>query len=908
MISQECIVKFRGIFQNDDMIGLLCPSPSIPQQLIDAIMSSSVKYTTTIKNPQGASITVNQPLPFYLCSNAPNSVYDCLSHPIAIISIISNKEELADINFQVSNFFNDKPAMDINCLEYAILYNGINANVNYMLNDINNVPNMLQHFYSQLYPFIEAMLHNLHEQVGAIRRGLTGRFFSTTRKIWKSTGSEIKSNILSYLDPELQTRRLADLSYFINDLPYSLALYDTLKRDFMTDNKIDYASHCESMLTLIHAQSNSPILLDPSQFSLFVYHQQPLQYLMSLIKILSSATTVYNVHILIQVILKCKSTNMKINLLIPLLPLLRNRLQMYIAILLLHLQGSSPIDSDTQLSINSVVNPILKNINNPFLVPHILPIFKYINDPTILADITLKCFPFLTTFDQFQLLLSHISPDPTRTLSVPFPKCHSNIILQSNELFNTSVHRTSNTVQSHLPAILVLSIFNPFPYKLSLNNIRIQIDTVFVSPINDNNVQLASFVHHEFQFQHAYELGSHALIGLFYDIQQPSDQPQLLIPLSPTSTNTIQFKVPLEYPIIANQHIPLSISFNIPKMVFKYEYIVFDIDISTKIACTVHIRFDNEDIVMAQSEFNLVIGNNKIPCKWYITSNRHSIQCWITTVNDKEEYTFIHPIEIKESAPIILHKMDNQHYRIVGHLDGYISSSILSIKECTSAIQNGMLHLEMDDGLVGNAISGLQDIVQHKQVNMDQLLNMVQDKASNGVLAHYKNKKMAELSNNEMKQINYFINRDIVILHNNKDNRITHHVCHISRNRVNGIMGLYGIQGKKGNRQIKMGNNKGSAVEIIKIQPQIVKHHTGRYSYYIVKAEIEIFSDLMALDGIVMTIKNMQLINTITYKINGQRGVILVDLLLDNNGVHLMEMEMALGKMTWRQTEEIYIQ
>eukprot|EP00835_Amoeboradix_gromovi_P005678 NODE_560_length_6681_cov_0.715740.p1 type:complete len:816 gc:universal NODE_560_length_6681_cov_0.715740:2691-244(-) len=815
------------------MIGLICPSPTISLDIIDTLINTRVTYSTSIKNPQGAVITVDQHLPLYLLSNAPISIYDCLSHPIAILSIFTDKSELPDINFQISNFFLDKPFMDINCLEYTILYNNSNQNVNYILDDPLQIPLLLNHFYSQLFPFIEAMLHNLHEQVGAIRRGIAGRFFSTTRKIWKS--NDPKSNY-TYLDAELQTRRLADLSYFINDLTYCSALYDTLERDFLTDNKFEYASHCQAMSTLIYL--NSHPIINISMFSLIKYHQQPFNWLRSviseLLKLSLKTFKIANLHHFIQIILNSKCTAYhKSILLSQLLPMTSTRLQCYISVLLLHLEVTD----------YSIISPLLDTIQSPFLLKHMSSLLPIINDSVLLYKMGIKLFPFVKTSDDYNQLLNELNKqnsavDGFSHIKTTVPLIYAPLTFRSVEC-SKFVNRISKTVLADQKSVIEITLKNTYSFDLAMQDIQLLLNT----PLNTNiiirptitNTTIPAYSNSLLLFNHTFSPGTFTIDQLQY-------------------TNKLLFTLIFnDLSIIANTLPILKITYDIPEVVYFNEFITFEIKINSEIPCSCEIELN----ILPTREIKLKQGDNVIAYQYLIERRGQlNIEC---KIKSNESYEFCHSIECLDSqVPRLIELVNNDLtvYSVKG-MD-IVDVGCASIKSAVLEFGSDEIKVIEDDGLItsndeeytiiNSSCKGLYKyvgdyLIQTRPVSKGQMI----------VVVSYKNA-----------------------------GKILHHIHTTCRNR--NIKHLY-------IKNIKIAKKKATRGGLL------------------VKIEITIYSDLMALDGIEMNLKNknIQTINSVS-KINGQEGIIELLVLVARNGIYNMEMGYRINGTEWRQEEEIFIQ
>ncbi|ANB11818.1 Trs85p [Sugiyamaella lignohabitans] len=173
-------------------------------------------------------------------------------------------------------------------------------------------------------PFMERCIATWNDQVASSRRGITGRFFSASKKYFSSS-TRATSSILStasgsspfyfslggsgastpasrsptpptrtisspnypassskfsynYLTPEAQIRKLADFAFMLRDYKFAYTTYDLLKRDYHNDKAWSYLAGCEEMAAisyLMTAESLPPkqrvdiidSLLDSSTYS-----------------------------------------------------------------------------------------------------------------------------------------------------------------------------------------------------------------------------------------------------------------------------------------------------------------------------------------------------------------------------------------------------------------------------------------------------------------------------------------------------------------------------------------------------------------------------------------------------------------------------------------------------------------
>ncbi|KAI8806762.1 ER-golgi trafficking TRAPP I complex 85 kDa subunit-domain-containing protein [Cladochytrium replicatum] len=128
--------------------------------------------------------------------------------------------------------------------------------------DVNAFDSVVREFLVQgLVPFLERNMQHLNEQVASSRRGLTGRFFSASRKflgasrqtssltsIQNPDGST--SSIYAYNTPEMLMRKLADYAFMLRDYKFALSVYDSVKKDFQADRMMRYYASAQEMSAL----------------------------------------------------------------------------------------------------------------------------------------------------------------------------------------------------------------------------------------------------------------------------------------------------------------------------------------------------------------------------------------------------------------------------------------------------------------------------------------------------------------------------------------------------------------------------------------------------------------------------------------------------------------------------------
>lgn len=144
-------------------------------------------------------------------------------------------------------------------------------------NDVTRIEAYIREFVvKSLVPYLERSVQQLNEQVGSSRRGLTGRLLGAGRK-WFGTRTPSDSTPTSGWDRErsvypasslsAQTRRLADLAFYLCDYRLAAEMYDTLRRDYEQDRATSYMAAATEMLCLTRLLGKSTDPQIPALFS-----------------------------------------------------------------------------------------------------------------------------------------------------------------------------------------------------------------------------------------------------------------------------------------------------------------------------------------------------------------------------------------------------------------------------------------------------------------------------------------------------------------------------------------------------------------------------------------------------------------------------------------------------------------
>ncbi|KAI8096946.1 ER-golgi trafficking TRAPP I complex 85 kDa subunit-domain-containing protein [Halteromyces radiatus] len=131
-----------------------------------------------------------------------------------------------------------------------------------------------------MIPFMERNIQHWNEQVAAGRRGLTGRLFGASRRLFGTSNSRNPSSqsiqtipsysrnlpagtntltIYPYGAPEAQMRKLADYAFMLRDYKFAQIIYDTVRRDYATDKAYKYHAGTQEMIGICFLMMNQPL-------------------------------------------------------------------------------------------------------------------------------------------------------------------------------------------------------------------------------------------------------------------------------------------------------------------------------------------------------------------------------------------------------------------------------------------------------------------------------------------------------------------------------------------------------------------------------------------------------------------------------------------------------------------------
>ncbi|KAI7861325.1 ER-golgi trafficking TRAPP I complex 85 kDa subunit-domain-containing protein, partial [Spinellus fusiger] len=146
--------------------------------------------------------------------------------------------------------------------------------------DIQGAHHMVKELVIQsLVPFMERNIQSWNDQVASARRGLTGRLFGASRRLFgtasrspslqsmqniPATGlnTPIGTNTLTiypYSTPEAQMRKLADYAFMLRDYKFAHLIYDTVRRDFATDKAYKHHAGTQEMIGVCFLMMNQAL-------------------------------------------------------------------------------------------------------------------------------------------------------------------------------------------------------------------------------------------------------------------------------------------------------------------------------------------------------------------------------------------------------------------------------------------------------------------------------------------------------------------------------------------------------------------------------------------------------------------------------------------------------------------------
>ena len=126
--------------------------------------------------------------------------------------------------------------------------------------DIKRLRGFVRELTAQsIVPCMERCVQQWNEQLANSRKGLTGRLFGASRKLFGAAGKSVvqsaanpgynsQHDFYPYNSIEAQSRRLADFAFTIRDYKLAAATYDICRKDFGADKAWTYSAAANEML------------------------------------------------------------------------------------------------------------------------------------------------------------------------------------------------------------------------------------------------------------------------------------------------------------------------------------------------------------------------------------------------------------------------------------------------------------------------------------------------------------------------------------------------------------------------------------------------------------------------------------------------------------------------------------
>ncbi|KAK9451212.1 ER-golgi trafficking TRAPP I complex 85 kDa subunit-domain-containing protein [Limtongia smithiae] len=164
--------------------------------------------------------------------------------------------------------------------------------------DTQNLRAFVREMVAQsVIPFMERCITTWNEQIASSRRGLTGRFFSASRRLLGNTtrgtnattatgNYDASAGCYGYMSSEALMRKLADYAFMLRDWRFAQSTYDILRKDFLNDKAWKYHAGAQEMAAASLILSGTPLsskaraemlepLLDSATYSYISRASQP---------------------------------------------------------------------------------------------------------------------------------------------------------------------------------------------------------------------------------------------------------------------------------------------------------------------------------------------------------------------------------------------------------------------------------------------------------------------------------------------------------------------------------------------------------------------------------------------------------------------------------------------------------
>lgn len=245
-------------------------SSSASVNLMEAVSSPSLPSSPIIST---ASSTPGHSRSTSVSSNISNPLQPTVIHGTSIQSVpidLLDEQVGADDNTAAA------PETPVAAVEAPVVQYGRCMTAG----DVNNVKAMVREFAIQsMIPFMERNIQHWNEQVASARRGLTGRLFGASRRLFgTSTRSPTSQSVQTitvqganvpvgastltiypYAAPEAQMRKLADYAFMLRDYKFAHTIYDTVRRDYATEKAYKYHAGTQEMMGICLLMTNQPL-------------------------------------------------------------------------------------------------------------------------------------------------------------------------------------------------------------------------------------------------------------------------------------------------------------------------------------------------------------------------------------------------------------------------------------------------------------------------------------------------------------------------------------------------------------------------------------------------------------------------------------------------------------------------
>ncbi|ORX43881.1 hypothetical protein DM01DRAFT_1295694 [Hesseltinella vesiculosa] len=254
-------------YQQEPLVNIDMPSPHPPEQSIDTVSTpTSPLSPTAMSRSNSTSSTLSfQP------SSSPTPPPNATILPLPTSQTLASASELSLATLPKEDLW--LPQETKEAVEPCGKY--------WSQDHVDATKVMVRELVVQsILPFMERNVQHWNEQVASARRGLTGRLFGASRRLFGAghsknanaqsiqtipvTGPNQPAGVTSMTiypsgAPEAQMRKLADYAFMLHDYKFAHVIYDTVRRDFATDKAYKYHAATQEMLGLCLLMQPSPI-------------------------------------------------------------------------------------------------------------------------------------------------------------------------------------------------------------------------------------------------------------------------------------------------------------------------------------------------------------------------------------------------------------------------------------------------------------------------------------------------------------------------------------------------------------------------------------------------------------------------------------------------------------------------